>query len=55
MKKGTQSRVSVVSVPPQILAGQDFLSNGTQCTQKNRKNVDAISTNAYKDRKNKIL
>ena len=41
VKKGTQSSVSARSVPswvpPQFLAGQDFLSNGTQCTQKNRK------------------
>ena len=41
VKKGTQSNVSAKSVPswvpPQFLAGQDFLSNGTQCTQKNRK------------------
>ena len=41
VKKGIQSRVSAKSVPswvpPQFLAGQDFLSNSTQCTQKNRK------------------
>ena len=39
-EKGTQSNVSAKSVPswvpPQFLAGQGFLSNGTQCTQKNR-------------------
>ena len=41
VKKGTQSEVSAKSVPswvpPQFPVGQDFLSNGTQCTQKNRK------------------
>ena len=40
-EKGIQSNVSAKSVPswvpPQFLAGQDFLSNSTQCTQKNRK------------------
>ena len=41
VRKGTQSEVSARSVPswvpPQFLAGQDFLSNSTQCTQKKRK------------------
>ena len=42
VKKGIQSRVSAKSVPswvpPHFLAGQGFLSNGTQCAQKNRQN-----------------